>query len=102
MFLEELTGELQTNNKTLDDLVKNVNQLTGKVARIEDKLAKPEPIKVTVNTGPIQKLVNDGFATMKLLTAAKPRPLVQRFQVLPFPEKNGSGSCFVNALMAKY
>lgn len=30
MLLEEFTGEQQTNNKTLDDLVKSINQLTGK------------------------------------------------------------------------
>lgn len=88
MFLEELTGELQTNNKTVDDLVKSVNQLTGKVSQIEEKLAKPEPVQVTVNTDPVQKIVNNGIATIKLLAAAKPQPLVRKFSILLFPEQD--------------
>lgn len=88
MLLEEFTGEQQTNNKTLDDLVKSVNQLTGKVSQIEEKLAKPEPVKVTVNTNRVQKIVREGIATMKLLAAAKPRPLVRKFQILLFPEQD--------------
>jgi hypothetical protein len=88
MLLEELTGEQQTNNKTLDDLVKSVNQLTGKVSQIEEKLAKPEPVLVTVDTEAVQKIVKEGITTMKLLAAAKPRPLVRKFQVLLFPEQD--------------
>lgn len=88
MLLEEFTGEQQTNNKTLDDLVKSVNQLTGRVSQIEEKLAKPEPIQVTVNTEAVQKIVKEGITTMKLLSAAKPRPLVRKFQVLLFPEQD--------------
>ena len=86
MLLEEFTGEQQTNNKTLDDLVKSVNQLTGKVSQMEEKLAKPEPVQVRVNTDPVQRIVKDGITTIKLLAAAKPRPQVRKFQVLLFPE----------------
>jgi len=88
MLLEEFTGEQQTNNKTLDDLVKGVNQLTGKVSQMERKLVKPEPVKATVNTEAVQKVVNEGIATMKVLAAAKPHPLVRKFQVLLFPERD--------------
>jgi hypothetical protein len=88
MLLEELTGELQTNNKTLDDLVKNINQLSGKVTQVEEKLAKPQPVQVTVNTDRVQKVVNDGIATMKVLAAAKPRALVRKVQILLFPERD--------------
>ena len=88
MLLEEFTGEQQTNNKTLDDLVKSVNQLSDKVSQMEEKLAKPEPVQVTVNADRVQKTVNDGIATMKVLAAAKPRPLVRKFQILLFPEQD--------------
>lgn len=88
MLLEEFTGEQRTNNKTLDDLVKSVNQLTGKVSQMEEKLAKPEPVHVMVNTEAVQKIVKEGITTMKLLSAAKPRPLVRKFQVLLFPEQD--------------
>jgi len=88
MLLEEFTGEQQTNNKTLDDLVKSVNQLTGKVSQMEEKLAKPEPVQVTINIEAVQKIVKEGITTMKLLSAAKPRPLVRKFRVLLFPERD--------------
>jgi len=87
MLLEEFIGEQQTNNKTLDDLVKSVNQLRGRVFQIEQKLAKPEPVRITVNTDPMQKIVKEGITTIKLLSAAKLRPLVRKFQVLLFPER---------------
>ncbi len=60
MLLEEFTGEQQTNNKTLDDLVKSVNQLRGKVSQIEQKLANPEPVRVTVNSDSVQNIVKEG------------------------------------------
>ena len=88
MLLEEFTGEQQTNNKILDDLVKSVNQLTGKVSQMEEKLAKPEPVLVTVDTEAMQKIVKEGISTMKVLAAAKPRPLVRKFRVLLFPERD--------------
>lgn len=88
MPLEDFTGEQQTNNKTLDDLVKSVNQLTSKVSQLEEKLSKPEPVLVTVDTEAVQKIVKEGITTMKVLAAAKPHPLVRKFQVLLFPEQN--------------
>jgi hypothetical protein len=88
MLLEEFTGEQQTNNKILDDLVKSVNQLTGKVSQMEEKLAKPKLVQVTVNTEAVQKIVKEGITTIKVLAAAKPRPLVRKIRVLLFPEQD--------------
>jgi len=88
LVLEEISQEQANNTKATSDLVSAVNILTGKFKGLEEKLDKPKPVHVTADTRPIQEIVTKGVADVKIITGTKPVPVVKKFQLLLFPEKD--------------
>lgn len=88
LVLEEFTEEQKLHTKTVDDLVKAVNGLSGKLTELEEKLEKPKGIDILTDTKPIQDIVKKGIVDMKLTVAAQPKNVIRKFQLLLFPEQD--------------
>ena len=61
---------------------------TGKVKELDEKLDEQKPIIVAANTQPIQEIMKKGITDMKLTVGTKAQPVVKKFQILLFPEKD--------------
>lgn len=88
LVLEEFTEEQKLHTKTVDDLVKAVNGLSGKLIELEEKLEKPKGIDILTDTRPIQEIVRKGIVDIKLTVAAQPKNVIRKFQLLLFPEQD--------------
>lgn len=87
-MLEEFTEEQKLHTKTVDDLVKAVNGLSGKLIEFEEKLDQPKGIDIIINTKPMQEIVRKGIIDMRLTVAAQPKNVTRKFQLLLFPEQD--------------
>jgi hypothetical protein len=88
LVVGELAQEQVNNTKTVNDLVTAVNVLTGKVDELNEKVDKPKPVIVSADTRPAQEIMNKGVADMKIIIGTKPQPVVKKFQILLFPERD--------------
>ncbi|QJB29851.1 hypothetical protein HF329_00400 [Chitinophaga oryzae] len=88
LVLEEFTEEQKLHTKTVDDLVKAVNGLSGKLIELEEKMEKPKGIDILTDTRPIQEIVRKGIVDIKLMVAAQPKNVIRKFQLLLFPEQD--------------
>ena len=88
LVVGELAQEQVNNTKTVNDLVTAVNVLTGKVDELNEKVDKPKPVIVSADTRPAQEIMNKGVADMKIIVGTKPQPVVKKFQILLFPERD--------------
>lgn len=88
LVLEEFTEEQKLHTKTVDDLVKAVNSLSGKLTEFEGKLEKPKGIDISTDTKPIEDIVKKGIIDMKLTVAGQPKNVIRKFQLLLFPEQD--------------
>jgi hypothetical protein len=88
LVLEEYAQEQTNNTKAINDLVTAVNGLSGKFRELEEKIDKPKTLIVSADTRPIQDIVKKGITDMKLTAGSKPQPVVKKFQILLFPEKD--------------
>ena len=88
LVLEEHTQEQANNTKAVNDLIAVVNVLTGKVEELGKKVDEPKPVIVSADTRPIQEIMKNGVADMKIIVGTKPQPVVKKFQILLFPERD--------------
>lgn len=88
LVLEEFAEEQKLHTKIVDDLVKAVNSLSGKVIEFEKKLEKLKGIDILTDTKPIQEIVKKGIIDMRLTVAAQPKNVTRKFQLLLFPEQD--------------
>ena len=88
LVVGELAQEQVNNTKTVNDLVTAVNVLTGKIDELNAKVDKPKPVIVSADTRPAQEIMNKGVADMKIIVGTKPQPVVKKFQILLFPERD--------------
>ncbi|ANI89392.1 hypothetical protein A9P82_08855 [Arachidicoccus ginsenosidimutans] len=88
MLLEEFTKEQEVHNKYMNELVATINGLSTKVASLETKLHNPQPVKVHIDTATIEQVVGKGIKDMKIIASAKPQPVIKKWQILLFPEKD--------------
>jgi outer membrane murein-binding lipoprotein Lpp len=88
LVVGELAQEQVNNTKTVNDLVTAVNALTSKVDELNEKVDKPKPVIVAADTRPAQEIINKGVNDMKLIVGTKPQPVVKKFQILLFPERD--------------
>jgi hypothetical protein len=88
IVLEEISNEQARNTKAVNDLVTAVNSLSGRFKELDDKLDKPKQISVSSDTLPIQEIMKKGVADMKIIVSTKPQPVVKKFQILLFPERD--------------
>ena len=98
LVLEEFTEEQKLHTKTVDDLVKAVNILSGKLTEFEEKLDKPKGIDILTDTWPMQEIVNKGIIDMKLMVAAQPKNVIRKFQLLL--SRNRMQNCFIGSFWA--
>lgn len=88
LVLEEFTEEQKLHTKTIDDLVKAINGLSGKFIEFEEKLERPKGIDISTDTRPMQEIVKKGIIDMRLTVAALPKNVTRKFQLLLFPEQD--------------
>jgi len=88
LVVGDLAQEQVNNTKTVNDMVTAVNVLTGKIDELNEKVDKPKPVIVAADTRPAQEIMNKGVADMKIIVGTKPQPVVKKFQVLLFPERD--------------
>ncbi|MBC9929023.1 hypothetical protein [Chitinophaga qingshengii] len=88
LVLEEFTEEQKLHTKTVNDLVKAVNSLSGKLTEFEGKLDKPKGIDISTDTKPIEDIVKKGIIDMKLTVAGQSKNVIRKFQLLLFPEQD--------------
>jgi hypothetical protein len=88
LVLEEFTEEQKLHTKTVDDLVKAVNVLSGKLTEFEGKLDRPKEVTISTDTGAMQEIVKKGIIDMRLTVAAQPKNVIRKFQLLLFPEQD--------------
>jgi hypothetical protein len=88
LVVGELAQEQANNTKTVNDLIAAVNVLTGKVDEVKEKVDKPKPVIASADTRPIQEIIKKGVADMKIMVDSKPQPVVKKFQILLFPERD--------------
>lgn len=88
LVLKEFSEEQKLHTKTVDDLVKAVNRLSGKFIEFEEKLEKPKGIDILTDTKPMQEIVKKGIIDMKLTVAAQPKNVIRKSQLLLFPEQD--------------
>lgn len=88
LVLEEFTEEQKLHTKTVDDLVKAVNVLSGKLTEFEGKLDRPKEVTISTDTGAMQEIVKKGIIDMKLMVAGQPKNVIRKFQLLLFPEQD--------------
>ena len=88
LVVGELAQEQVNNTKTVNDMVTAVNVLTGKIDELSKKVDKPKPVIVAADTRPAQEIMNKGVADMKIIVGTKPQPVVKKFQILLFPERD--------------
>lgn len=65
LVMEEFNQEQQALNKTINDLVAQVNTLSNKTEAIKKELDKPKSISVNTDTKPFEKMVQQGFLAIK-------------------------------------
>lgn len=65
LVMEEFNQEQQAFNKTVNDLVAQVNSLSDKIEAIKKDLDKPKPMSVNVDTKPFEKIAKQGFADIR-------------------------------------
>jgi len=65
LVMEEFNQEQQAFNKTVNDLVAQVNTLSDKIEAIKKELDKPKPISVNVDTTSFENIVQQGFADIR-------------------------------------
>ncbi len=88
LLMEDAVREQKENNKIAGELIAAVNELSGKVAQLEDKLQKPAPVKVNVDTASVEQIIRKGVTNMKIIASAKPQPIIKKVQILLFPEQD--------------
>lgn len=88
LVLEEFTEEQKLHTKTVDDLVKAINGLSGKFTELEGKLENLKGKEILTDTKSIQEIVKKGIIDMKLVVAAQPKNVIRKFQLLLFPEQD--------------
>jgi outer membrane murein-binding lipoprotein Lpp len=88
LVVGELAQEQVNNTKTVNDLVTAVNALTGKIDELNEKVDRPKPVIVAADTRPVQEIMNKGVADMKIIVGTKPQPVIKKFQILLFPERD--------------
>ena len=88
LVVGELAQEQVNNTKTVNDMVTAVNVLTGKIDELSKKVDKPKPVIVAADTQPAQEIMSKGVADMKIIVGTKPQPVVKKFQILLFPERD--------------
>ena len=88
LVVGELAQEQVNNTKTVNDLVTAVNVLTGKIDELNEKVDNPKPVIVAADTRPAQEIMTKGVADMKIIVGTKPQPVVKKFQILLFPERD--------------
>jgi hypothetical protein len=88
IVLNELIDEQKNANKINSDLVSAINQLTGKVIGVSEKLDKKE-ISGTPSEGEnLQDILKKGINQMLLIKSTQPKSIVRKFQILLFPEQD--------------
>jgi hypothetical protein len=88
LVVGELAQEQVNNTKTVNDMVTAVNVLTGKIDELSEKVDKPKPVIVSADTRPAQEIMKKGVADMKIIVGTKPQPVVKKFQIQLFPERD--------------
>jgi hypothetical protein len=88
LVVGELAQEQVNNTKTVNDMVTAVNVLTGKIDELNEKVDKPKPVIVSADTRAAQEIMNKGVADMKIIVGTKPQPVVKKFQIQLFPERD--------------
>ena len=88
LVVGELAQEQVNNTKTVNDMVTAVNVLTGKIDELSEKVDKPKPVIVSADTRPAQEIMKKGVADMKIVVGTKPQPIVKKFQIQLFPERD--------------
>lgn len=72
----------------MNELVTTVNALSGKLIQLEEKVNNRQPIKVNVDATTIEQIIGKGIKDMKIIASAKPQPVVKKWQLLLFPERD--------------
>jgi len=100
LVLEEHTQEQVNNTKAINDLITAVNSLTGKFKEFEEKLERPKQVNVSTDTRPIQEIMKKGVTDMRIIAGTKPVPVVKKFQLLLFPERDAK--LFYNIVFGRW
>jgi hypothetical protein len=88
IVLNELIEEQKNANKINSDLVSAINQLTGKVIGVNEKLDKKENNGLHPDVKILQNILNKGITQMLFIISAQPKSVVRKFQILLFPEQD--------------
>jgi hypothetical protein len=88
IVLNELIEEQKNANKINSDLVSAINQLTGKVIGVNEKLDKKENNELQPDVNILQDILNKGITQMLFIKSAQPKSVVRKFQILLFPEQD--------------
>lgn len=88
IVLNELIEEQKNANKINSDLVSAINQLTGKVIGVNEKLEKKENNRLHPEVKILQDILNKGITQMLLIKSAQPKNAIRKFQILLFPEQD--------------
>jgi hypothetical protein len=88
LVLQEILEEQQQTNKMNTDLVAAVNRLTTKVSGFQEKLENQKIIVPAADPQPLQEVIRKGVMDIKLMVGAQPKNIIQKFQVLLFPEQD--------------
>jgi hypothetical protein len=86
--LQEMLQDQATLIKVNTDLVTSINALNGTVNELREKIEKPKPVIVAADTKPIQEIIDKGLAGIQVIVGSKPQPVVKKYQILLFPERD--------------
>lgn len=88
MLLEEFTKEQEAHNKSMNELVSTVKLLSDKFILLEEKVNDRQPIYVNTDTTALESIVKHGITNMQSIASTKPQPVVKKWQILLFPERD--------------
>jgi hypothetical protein len=88
IVLNELIEEQKSANKINSDLVSAINQLTGKVIGVNEKLEKRDFYEPLPDGEALQDILKKGINQMLLIKSTQPKSVVRKFQILLFPEQD--------------
>lgn len=88
MLLEEFTREQEVHNKSINELIKTVKDLSDKTVQLEEKINNRQPITVHTDTTVMEKIIKNAIANMQIIASTKPQPITKKWQILLFPERD--------------
>jgi hypothetical protein len=88
MVLEELAQEQTNTSKVLNDLITTVNNQSGMLQELKEKVDKPKPVIAVPDTRPIREIITKAVTDIKLILGSRPQPIIKKFQILLFPEQD--------------